>query len=220
MGGTLRLYFNVFVSAASHTEPSDSAAQTYISCSAIRDNIAKSVMSCLREGTLAGLVLALTLSAPVDGVAQRVKKFVDTFDERYPAEQAPMPSPAKRDGAPQSDSGAQQTGSPKPEAATKVVQATRFIRTKRAKPLKSHFLTMRRSDVDASARVPAGDRKSDAYLMRSEWMVVRWVSGDCKLWHNDLNVPSGYGWSAVAFANTSDEAYLKMMRLYRMRGCV
>jgi hypothetical protein len=178
-------------------------------------------MSCLREGILAGMVLALTLSAPVDGLAQRVKKFVDTFDERYPAEQAPMPSPVKRDEVPQSDSGAQQTGSPKPEAGTKVVQVTRAIRTNRAKPSKSHFFVVRRSDVDAGGKVLAGDRKSVTFqLMRSEWMVVRWVSGDCKLWHNDLNFPSGYGWSTVAFANTSDEAYLKMMRLYRIRGCV
>jgi hypothetical protein len=66
------------------------------------------------------------------------------------------------------------------------------------------------------------ERKSVDYIfqrMYFEWVVVRWASGDCKIWHNDTNLPAGYGWNAVAFANTYDEAYLKMMRLYRMREC-
>jgi hypothetical protein len=49
--------------------------------------------------------------------------------------------------------------------------------------------------------------------MRSEWVVVRWGNGDCRI--QRLNLPSGYGWNAVAFANTCDEAYFRMMRLYR-----
>jgi hypothetical protein len=56
--------------------------------------------------------------------------------------------------------------------------------------------------------------------VRPEWIVVRWASGDCKIWHNDTNAPEGYGWSLVAFAHTSDEAYWKMMRLYGMGVCV
>ena len=56
--------------------------------------------------------------------------------------------------------------------------------------------------------------------VRPEWIVVRWANGDCKIWHNDTNAPEGYGWSPVAFAYTSDEAYWKMTRLYGMGVCV
>src|ERR1700732_691770 len=39
-------------------------------------------------------------------------------------------------------------------------------------------------------------------LVRPEWVVVRWVNADCKIWHNDTNAPVGYGWRPVAFAST------------------
>jgi hypothetical protein len=57
-------------------------------------------------------------------------------------------------------------------------------------------------------------------LVRPQWVVVRWVNGDCKIWHNDTNAPVGYGWRPVAFAYTSTEAWWKMRRLYAMRRCV
>ena len=56
--------------------------------------------------------------------------------------------------------------------------------------------------------------------VRPEWVVVRWVNGDCKIWHNDTNGPAGFGWNPVAFGNTSGEAYWKMTRLYRRGVCV
>ena len=37
-------------------------------------------------------------------------------------------------------------------------------------------------------------------LYRPEWVVVQWVNGDCKIWHNDINAPLGGGWRAVAFS--------------------
>jgi hypothetical protein len=56
-------------------------------------------------------------------------------------------------------------------------------------------------------------------LVRPEWVVVRWVNADCKIWHNDTNAPVGYGWRPVAFASTWGGAYWKMVRLYRIRVC-
>jgi hypothetical protein len=56
-------------------------------------------------------------------------------------------------------------------------------------------------------------------LVRPEWVVVRWVNGDCKIWHNDINAPVGYGWRSVAFARTYPAAWWKMNRLYAMRRC-
>ena len=57
-------------------------------------------------------------------------------------------------------------------------------------------------------------------LVRPEWVVVRWVNGDCKIWHNDTNAPAGYGWRPVAFARTSTVAWWKMTRLRAKRVCV
>ena len=56
-------------------------------------------------------------------------------------------------------------------------------------------------------------------LVRPEWVVVRWVNADCKIWHSDTNAPVGYGWRPVAFASTWGGAYWKMVRLYRIRIC-
>jgi hypothetical protein len=178
-------------------------------------------MSCWHRGTLACMILGLALSAPVSGFAQRSKKYVDTFDERYPAEQAPTPSSVMRDEAPQSDPGAQRAGTPKPEEDTKVLKVTRAMRSIGPNRPRSHFVLMSRSVVDARDKVPIERKFAYAFQrMRSEWVVVRWGNGDCKVWHNDSNLPSGYGWNAVAFANTCDEAYFRMMRLYRVRKCV
>jgi len=57
-------------------------------------------------------------------------------------------------------------------------------------------------------------------LIRPEWVVVRGVTGDCKIWHNDINAPVGYGWRPVAFARTYPAAWSKMYRLYAVRRCV
>jgi hypothetical protein len=78
-------------------------------------------MSCLREGTLASIILALVLSTPVSAFAQRTNKFVDTFDQRYPAEQAPTPPSAERNDA-LSGPGVQQTQNPKPAEPKKVLK--------------------------------------------------------------------------------------------------
>jgi hypothetical protein len=56
--------------------------------------------------------------------------------------------------------------------------------------------------------------------VRPEWVVVRWANADCKIWHNDINAPVGYGWRPVAFAKSWGEAHWKMARLYRVRACV
>ena len=179
-------------------------------------------MSCLREVTLASIILALVLSAPVSAFAQRTNKFVDTFDQRYPAEQAPTPPSAERDDA-LSGPGVQQTQNPKPAEPKKVLKVARATRTIGPKRSTSRLVAVSRSFADAGTKVLPSERKSVDYVfqrMYSEWVVVRWASGDCKIWHNDTNLPAGYGWNAVSFANTYDEVNLKMMRLYRMGECV
>jgi hypothetical protein len=180
-------------------------------------------MSCLREGTLGSIILALVLSTPVSAFAQRTNKFVDTFDQRYPAEQASTPPSPERDDAPQSGAGAQQTQNPKPAEAKKVLKVARATRAIGPKRSTSRLVAVSRSFVDAGTKVLPSEHKSVDYIfqrMYSEWVVIRWASGDCKIWHNDTNLPAGYGWNAVAFATASDKAYLKMTRLYRMGECV
>jgi len=174
-------------------------------------------MSCLRAGTLASIILVLVISAPVSAFAQRTNKFVDSFDQRYPAEQAPTPPSAERDDAPQSGSGARKTQNSHPAVSKKALKGARATRATGPKPSTSRLVTVSRSFVDAGTKVLPGERRSVDYF---EWVVVRWARGDCKIWHNDTNLPAGYGWNAVAFANTSDKAYLKMTRLYRMGECV
>jgi hypothetical protein len=56
-------------------------------------------------------------------------------------------------------------------------------------------------------------------LVRPEWVVVRWANGDCKIWHNDINAPAGYGWKPVAFAQSYGVAWQKLNRLRAIRRC-
>ena len=174
-------------------------------------------MNCLRTDVIASMIFALAPSLLVGSAfAQRAHKFVDTFDQRYPVEQAPTPSA----DAPQSEPTAQQISTANPRNPHKVKARSKgAIRLKRSA---SRSVTVSRSYAHAGAGVLLGNRSSVDYISQQyfEWVVIRWASGDCKIWHNDTNLPTGYGWNALAFANTSDEAFLKMTRLYRRGGCV
>jgi hypothetical protein len=189
-------------------------------------------MNCPCKGTLTSMIFALVLSVPGSAFAQRVHKFVDTFDHRYPVEQVPMP-PAD---APPSEPTAQQIQTAKPRepqkssrakspaasaGATRVIERAKgAIRLKRSA---SRAIMVSRSYAHVEAGVLPSKRNSVDHISQqtySEWAVVRWASGDCKIWHNDTNLPAGYGWNALAFANTYDKAFLKMTRLYSRGGCV
>lgn len=54
---------------------------------------------------------------------------------------------------------------------------------------------------------------------RPEWVVVQWVNGDCKIWHNIINAPLGGGWRAVAFSNSYNGAWGKLRWLQSKRKC-
>jgi hypothetical protein len=181
------------------------------------------VAPILGRRILASTILAVIFAVPIAASAQGMKKLVDTFEERYPTEQAPtppslehVPTPAPAGQArPQRPTGHTKTHReapstrqepPLPKSIAKVTRPARFIRAKRSLPRFVEF---------AFAAAPS----SNAWL-RPEWVVIRWNGGDCKAWHNDINAPAGYGWSVVALANTSDEAYWKMSRLYRRGVCV
>jgi hypothetical protein len=163
------------------------------------------------------MLFALASYVPSSASAQRAHKFVDTFDQRYPVEQAPTPSA----DAPQSEPAAQQIQTATPRNPEKVIARSKgTIRLKRSA---SQLVRVSRSYAHADTGALLGKRSSVDYASQQiyfEWVVVRWASGDCKIWHNDANLPAGYGWNALAFANTSDNAFLKMTRLYRSRGCV
>ena len=174
-------------------------------------------MNCLRTRIIASMLFALASYVPSSASAQRAHKFVDTFDQRYPVEQAPTPSA----DAPQSEPTAQQIPTANPRNPHKVMaRPKRALRLKRSA---SRSVTVSRSYAHADAGVLLGNRNSVDYISQQiyfEWVVIRWASGDCKIWHNDTNLPVGYGWNALAFANTSDKAFLKMTRLYRRGDCV
>jgi hypothetical protein len=206
-------FFNAFVRVAGHTRVG--AAQTYLDY--LADQGGRSPMNCLRTGIITSMIFALAPSVPGSAFAQRAHKFVDTFDQRYPVEQAPTPSA----DAPQSEPAAQQIQTATPRNPRKVI-----ARSKGAITLKrsaSRSVSVSRSYAHADAGVLLGNRNSVDHISQQiyfEWVVVRWASSDCKIWHNDMNIPAGYGWNAIAFANTSDNAFLKMTRLYRRGDCV
>jgi hypothetical protein len=60
---------------------------------------------------------------------------------------------------------------------------------------------------------------SASAVYRPEWVVVQWVNGDCKIWHNDFNAPLGGGWRPVAFSQSYTGAYGKLRGLQAKRKC-
>jgi hypothetical protein len=179
-------------------------------------------MFCLRDKAFGSIILALVLSTPVCAFSLRTNKFVDTFEQRYPAEQVQTPSSDERDDTPQK----QHTQTPKTdevEERKKPVNVTTTTRTFSPKRSTSPARAVANSFGYASPKVFAKKRKSANYVFQRryyEWVVVRWANGDCKIWHNDSSPPSGHGWNVIGFANTADKAYLKLTRLYRMAECV
>ena len=183
-------------------------------------------MFCLREKALGSIILALVFSTPVCAFSLRTNKFVDTFEQRYPAEQLQTPSSNERDDAPQNGHGAQQTQTPKTDEAeerNKLVNVTTTTRTFSPKRSISRVRAVANSFGYASPKVFAKERKSANSVFQQryyEWVVVRWANGDCKIWHNDSNPPSGHGWNVIGVANSANKIYLKLVRLYRMAECV
>lgn len=51
------------------------------------------------------------------------------------------------------------------------------------------------------------------------WVVVQWANGDCKIWRNDFNAPLGGGWRSVAYANSYNVAWGKLLGLQAKRKC-
>jgi len=166
-------------------------------------------MNCLRQRAGASVIFAAVFCAPVGAFTQHVHRFVDTFDQRYPVEQVPT-APYAGDDAPKNGPPAPHQPATRPETQKVLARGKRAIRLIRPAS---------RSVVVARSYAHVGT----AYALRpiySEWVVIRWSSGDCKIWHNDTNLPLGYGWNALAFASTSDKAFLKMTRLYHRGDCV
>lgn len=58
-----------------------------------------------------------------------------------------------------------------------------------------------------------------AVTIQPPWIVVRWETGDCKVWHNDGPAPSGI-YTSVAYALSYQEAFAKMQVLYARRVCI
>src|SRR5262249_50341445 len=167
----------------------------------------KSPMNCLRAGAGASVIFALFLCAPFSAFAQRAHKFVDTFDQRYPVEPT---APSAGVDAPQNEPPAPHQPAKPPETQKVITREKRAIRLKRPS---SRSVVVSRSYAQVGTNyVPPP--------IYSEWVVIRWASGDCKIWHNDTNLPLGYGWNALAFTKTYDKAFLKMMRLYHRGDCV
>jgi hypothetical protein len=51
------------------------------------------------------------------------------------------------------------------------------------------------------------------------YVVVRWQTGDCKIWQNNGPGPVGV-FTSVAYAQTYPEAFAKMQVLYSRRVCL
>jgi hypothetical protein len=60
---------------------------------------------------------------------------------------------------------------------------------------------------------------SASALYQPPWVVVQWSNGDCKIWRNDFNAPLGGGWRSVAFANSYNVAWGKLLGLQAKRKC-
>jgi hypothetical protein len=153
-------------------------------------------MSGLRHGILASSILALILAAPIGALAQGAKKLADTFEERYPAEQAPTQPPAKqaptqppaeRDDAQQDRlPQAQQNHPPddgQPKKVVKVPAPTRAVSVKRSP---SRVVVAPRSFLDAGTEVLPGERKFLHYAFSPTHTAMEVVTntGGRVGWHN------------------------------------
>jgi hypothetical protein len=58
-----------------------------------------------------------------------------------------------------------------------------------------------------------------AVTIQPPWIVVRWETGDCKIWNNDGAAPLGV-YRPVAYAQSYGEAFAKMQVLYSRRVCI
>ena len=146
-------------------------------------------MSCLREVTLASIILALVLSTPVSAFAQRTNEFVDTFDQRYPAEQAPTPPSAERDDA-LSGPGVQQTQNPKPAEPKKVLKVARATRTIGPKRSTSRLVAVSRSFADAGTKVLPSERKSVDYIFQRSTPNGWWSAGPAVIARYGITIPT------------------------------
>jgi hypothetical protein len=118
-------------------------------------------ISGLRHGILASTILALILAAPIGVFAQGSKKLADTFDERYPTEQAPTQPSAERDPMqpPAEQDDAQQNRpreAAQPKKGVKVTTSTRAVSAKRSP---SRVVVVPRSFLDAGTEGLPGERK-------------------------------------------------------------
>jgi hypothetical protein len=137
-------------------------------------------MSGLRhDRILASTILALILAAPIGAFAQGPNKLADTFDERYPAEQAPPQPPAERDDA--------QQNRPAEAAEPKRLQnITTTSRVASAKYPRSRVVVVPRSFLDAGTEVLPGERKFLDYAFPPTHTAMDVVTntGGRVGWHN------------------------------------
>jgi len=92
----------------------------------------RQMMRCVPKGALAGVILAPVLFMPVSAFELRLTKFIDTFEQSYPAEQG-LALPSPEGDTPQHRLGEQATQSPQAGKREKVARATRAISPKRPK---------------------------------------------------------------------------------------
>jgi hypothetical protein len=147
----------------------------------------KASMWGLRLGILASTILALILAAPIGALAQGAKKLADTFEERYPAEQAPTQPPADRDDAQQNRlSEAQKNRPPQAVQRKKVVKLTAPTRAVSAKRSPSRVVVVPRSFLDAGTEVLPGERKFLDYAFSQTHTAMEVVTntGGRVGWHN------------------------------------
>ena len=53
---------------------------------------------------------------------------------------------------------------------------------------------------------------------RADYNLVRWASGDCKIWVNDGNAPWGYGWTVLVWNIPTYDLAWDVLREETARG--
>jgi hypothetical protein len=90
------------------------------------------IIWCVPKGALAGIILAPVLFTPVSAFELRLTKFIDTFEQPYPAKQV-LALPSPEGDTLQLRLGEQETQSPQAGKRKKAARATRAISPKRSK---------------------------------------------------------------------------------------
>ena len=90
------------------------------------------IIRCVLKGALAGIILAPVLFTPVSAFELRLTKFIDRFEQPYPAKQV-LALPSPEGDTLQLRLGERETHSPQAGKRKKVARATRAISPKRSR---------------------------------------------------------------------------------------